>query len=339
MSVRRNLLVLSPLFLAATAHAQTPGVVDYTPVPPPTAPWPILANSAAWVGGPGTDFANVGTGRGQALVDVVGPDPTDPSNPDKVGPPDGILDLIQTNSNSPGLPLGAPPAFLIVPPIGSVHSKSIVYRGDSGGKWTDVTDVMSPYDPQGFNIAYPGGSPWGVITADYDDDGDWDLFYVCGGFNTNSPNALMRNEGDGTFRNVSATAGLLDDQDTFGAAWIDGDRDGDLDIYVTNSVGIIPAFYQGDPNPDPTDRLYDNRGNGTFTDMAPLAGCDLKSNGFSVATGDLDQNGFTDIVVSCFQHYNKVFYNNGDKSFAFMGPSTNPSIQVSLDDMDPDPFH
>ena len=323
--------------LAWLCAFQTAGVVDPNPTPPPAASWPVFVNEAALVGGPGTDFADIGTGRGQALVDVLGPDPLDPGNPAKVGPPDGILDLVVANSNSPALPLGATADSWIVPPVGTTSARSLVYRGAADGTWTDVTDAVSTADPGGWSAAYPGGSPWGVIAADYDGDGDRDLFYPCGAFNTESRNTLLQNQGDGTLVNVSKAAGLTEVQASFAASWIDHDKDGALDLYVTNAVNLWNDLWQGSSQPDPVDRLYRNRGDGTFEDVAPAAGCDLRSNGFSLATVDLDYNGHTDVVVSCFMQYNKVFYNEGDGTFSFMTPRANPAVDVSLDILVPDP--
>ena len=110
---------------ASVAAAQgAPGEVDYTPELPPTATYPIFADVAPTLGAPGTEFDDIGSGRGQVIADLLGPDPTDPS---KVGPPDGIPDLIQCNSNSPVLPLGALPGEEEVVQIGD----SVRPRGGS----------------------------------------------------------------------------------------------------------------------------------------------------------------------------------------------------------------
>ncbi|MEM7310489.1 MAG: FG-GAP-like repeat-containing protein [Planctomycetota bacterium] len=329
----------SPLclaFLAGSLSAQTPGVVDWDPTPPPTASWPVFVDIGDQVGAPGTDFKDIGSGRGQAWVDVVGPDPSDPGNPLKVGGPDGVLDLVQANSNSPGMPIGLPPMFWTVPEIGTQQAPCLLLRREASGQFVDVAGVLSAGSPEGFNMQYPGGSPWGVTSADYDGDGDSDLFYPCGGFNCASPNALMRNGGDGTFENVGASAGLVGTQPTFSAAWFDADLDGDLDLYVANAGGLLDNFFTG-PDPDPTDRLYRNDGAGGLTDVAVQSGTNLKSSSFSVATGDLDLDGDTDLVVSCFMQICKAFYNRGDGTFSFMTPEQNPSWSFALDDLMVDP--
>ena len=295
--------------------------------------------------GPGTVYSDEGTARGHAWVDVVGPDPADPADPDGIGPPDGIPDLVQTNSNSPALPFGAgsspfvvSPGQWTVPPIGTEHAPSLVLRGTAKGKLVDVGAQMTPTQPNGFSLEYPGGSPWGVVAGDYDGDGSVDLFYPCGGFNTDSPNALMRAEGDGTFTNRTAEAGLVEVQISYTAAWLDHDRDGDLDLYVGNGHPDLSKVYVGAPAPDVTDRLYRNNGDAAFTEVGAAAGLDLASTSFSCATTDLDRDGLPDLVVSCFKQFNKVFYNNGDGSFSFMVPQHHPSLQFSLEaDLLPDP--
>jgi len=320
--------LLVPVLAALPAAAQLPGSVDTTPTPPPNAAWPALVDVAPGAGTPGTAFDDPGVGRGMAWVDVVGRDPLEPTNLNKVGPPDGILDFVHANSNSPALPLGAPASQWITPPIGIDHAATAVFRGEPDGHFTLVTHLMG-VTATGFDIAYPGGSPWGVLPADYDDDGDTDLFFPCGGFNAESPNALLRNDG-GVFVNVSLEAGITESQVSFGAAWLDFDRDGDLDLYVANSIGFPGPYFQSPLGNDPTDRLYRNEGDGTFVDVAPSAGVDLKSTGFSVSTSDLDNDGWTDLVVSCFAQFNKVFYNNGDGTFSFMAPARHPTVQLQL---------
>ena len=144
----RSLLAACALTLvlaSAPASGQLPGSVDYTPTPPPNAAWPILVDVAQDAGTPGTLFADPGVGRGMAWVDVVGRDPLDPGNLNKVGPPDGILDFVHANSNSPALPLGAPMSEWITPPIGSDHAPTAVFRGEPDGRYTLVTQLMGSF--------------------------------------------------------------------------------------------------------------------------------------------------------------------------------------------------
>ena len=338
--------VLSLLLPLLGPLAQEPGVVDYDPTPPPHATWPVFTQAGPAVSGPGTVFDDPGTGRGQAWVDVVGPDPADPANPAAVGPPDGILDLVQVNSNTPPLPLGPPPypyiaspGQWVTPPIGTVHNPSRVLRGDAQGEFTDVAGGMTPTEPYGFNLQYPGASPWGVVAADYDGDGYVDLFYPCGGFNVDSVNALMRNEGDGTFTNRTQEVGLTEKQASFAATWFDYDRDGDLDLYVANSAAnFIVSAYIGDLGASSLDRLYRNDLDAGFTEVAEQARVSFAGTSNSCGSADLDLDGWPDLVVSCYKQYNKAFYNNGDGTFSFMAPAKNWFIQLDVEqDLASDP--
>ena len=113
--------------------------------------------------------------------------------------------------------------------------------------------------------------------------------------------------GDGTFVNATIPAGLDEVQYSFTATWLDADVDGDLDLFVGNGHPDLTTLAVGDPDPDVTDRLHRNEGDGTFTEVAALAGLDLASTTFSATTSDLDRDGVPDLVVSCFKQHNKVF--------------------------------
>lgn len=208
------LQIVLPCAAAAPILAQgAPGVVDYTPEPPPTATYPIFVDIAPVLGTTGTVVDDPGSGRGQCIADLVGPDPLHPGDPTKVGPPDGIPDIVQTNSDSPALPLGAKGGEIEVPAIGPVSHASQLLRGAPSGLYADVAVAACPFDPAGWNIAYPGGSPWGVLAFDREGDGDLDLFYSNGGFHVESRNTLMEALGDGTFRNATLAAGFTTEED------------------------------------------------------------------------------------------------------------------------------
>jgi len=127
----------------------------------------------------------------------------------------------------------------------------------------------------------------GVAVLDYDGDGDLDIYFIqSGDFNegaTDLPgNELWRNNGDGSFTNVTAEAGVGDRGYGSGVGCGDYDGDGDIDIYVTN-VG---------PNV-----LYRNDGNGTFTDVTAEAGVGDPGWGTSCAFTDFDSDGDLDLYV------------------------------------------
>lgn len=329
--------MLQFLVVAIAAPVQAPGVVDLDPTLPPSATWPQFANLTGSVAGPGTLFGDKGTGRAVAWVDVVGPDPANPHDPMGVGPPDGLHDLIVANSNSPELPLGATAAEWVTPPIGPFASACAVLR-QSQGVFHGVAGAMSPAHPAGFSVEYPGGSPWGVVAGDYDGDGFEDLFYSCGGFNVDSPNALLRAMGDGTFENRSLEAGVTQVQYSFTGVWLDADVDGDLDLFVGNGhPDTAPYLAVGDPNPDVSDRLHRNLGDGTFEEIGAEAGVDLKSSTFAATASDLDRDGVLDLVMSCFLQYNKVYYGQGDGTYAFMVPPGSPPLPQGMATLFPDP--
>ncbi len=318
----------------ALASAQTPGIVDNSPEVPPTATWPLWEVATSAVSAPGSPFDHPGSARGQAWIDIVGPHPTDPGG---IGPPDGRLDLVQLNSNSPALPLGAPLGQQVTPAIGDENFPSLVLRAEPDGTYREVAAELIPSSPTGFDAAYPGGSPWGIAAGDYDADGHLDLFYACGGFNTASQNRLLRANGDGTFEDATPTAGLPEVQPSFAGLWLDHDLDGDLDLHVTNGYWGSAGLYVGPVNPPPTDRLYRNDGNGSFTEVGAAAGVALNSIGFAATTTDLDLDGIVDLVISCFKQHNKVFYNRGDGTFAFMLPPGSPGGSLELSELQPDP--
>ncbi len=164
----------------------------------------------------------------------------------------------------------------------------------------------------------------GVAPGDYDNDGDIDL-YVCG----YGPNHLYRNNGDGTFADVTDQAGVGERRLSSSAAWGDYDGDGDLDLYVANYVRYRLekdrwcSQFQGHksycgPNLyDPEEHtLYRNDGSGRFTDVSAASGVRAKNgNGLGVVWFDYDDDGLQDIFVANDQSPNFLWRNNGNGSF------------------------
>ncbi len=143
-------------------------------------------------------------------------------------------------------------------------------------------------------------SPASLAAADYDADGDLDL-YVCGydgdpenrglpgpfpyhDANNGGRNALLRNDGDFAMADVTDRVGLgrNNSRFSFAAAWEDADNDGDLDLYVANDFGRNNLYLNDD---------------GTFTDVAAQAGVEDVASGMSVAWGDVDRDGAMDVYV------------------------------------------
>ncbi len=156
------------------------------------------------------------------------------------------------------------------------------------------------------------GYELGVAAADYDDDGDTDLF-VAG----LRANILYRNRGDGTFEDVTARAGLAASDAEYGTLWavgaafFDYDRDGRLDLFVSNYCVWDPVTeplcnrpeapdychpdgYKGLPN-----SLFRNNGDGTFTDVSVATGIRAHvGKGMGIGLADFDEDGWPDLFVS-----------------------------------------
>ncbi len=142
--------------------------------------------------------------------------------------------------------------------------------------------------------------------ADYDNDGDLDVFIVRGGWLGElgrHPNSLLRNNGDTTFTDVTLDVGLGNDHyPSAAAAWADYDGDGDLDLYVANdSVGVHGWHSQ----------LFRNKGDGTFEEIGGAAGVRGDGNAVGVAWGDYDDDGDPDLYVSYFRGPNRLYRNDG----------------------------
>lgn len=155
-------------------------------------------------------------------------------------------------------------------------------RNEGDGRFADGTAGA------GLSRLYGGGN---LVHADYDNDGDLDVFVLRGGWLAEGwPNSLLRNRGDGTFEDVTGEAGLLEPEyPSQTAAWGDFDNDGRLDLFVGNE-----SF--GDAR-NPT-QLFRNEGDGTFTDVAAEVSADVVGVVKGVAWGDVDNDGWPDLYLS-----------------------------------------
>jgi hypothetical protein len=141
-----------------------------------------------------------------------------------------------------------------------------------------------------------------VTQTDYNNDGWLDLFVMRGGWETAVRNSLLRNNGDGTFTDVTTAAGLGGlVHRTHTAVWADFDNDGYLDVFVGHEL----SFSQ----------LFRNRGDGTFEDVTERAGLRFRSLTKGAAWGDIDNDGLPDLYVSNFGERNLLFHNLGNGRF------------------------
>ncbi|MFZ0618968.1 MAG: CRTAC1 family protein [Candidatus Acidiferrales bacterium] len=193
-----------------------------------------------------------------------------------------------------------------------------LYRNNGDGTFTDVTAQAK--------IHSDGTFFFGVAVGDYDNDGYPDIFMT--GYRHS---VLLHNNGDGTFTDVTEKAGVGDDGEWGTAAgWFDYDRDGKLDLLVTNyvqfdedhpvSCGDSRPGYRAYCRPDnfhgSSMRLYHNNGDGTFTDVTKQAGL-LNTDGKSLAVvlADLNNDGWPDIFIVNDTQRNFLYFNNQDGTF------------------------
>ena len=168
----------------------------------------------------------------------------------------------------------------------------------------------------------------GCTAADYDNDGDPDLYITCYG-----PNILYRNNGDGTFTDVTALAGVGDPGVAMGTAFADYDMDGDLDLYVANYIEYRPELnkhcarvkgiriYCGpDAFPTQPDVFYRNNGNRTFTDITEAVGLlPDAARELGAVFFDYDNDGDPDLYV-CGDMTPNLLYRNDGGRFTEQGP-------------------
>jgi hypothetical protein len=207
---------------------------------------------------------------------------------------------------------GAPPA-----------TSNRLYKNNRDGTFTDVTKKAGLE-----RVAWVSG----VCVGDYNNDGFDDLFLSCWG-----QNILYRNNGDGTFTDVTKQAGLLHAGPRWGAGctFVDYDRDGFLDLFVSTYLDFDPkttplpgdtenCMWKGiavncGPKGLPTGRnvLYRNNGNGTFTDVSDAAGIGKvdKRYAMTAVAADFDDDGWPDIFVACDSTPSILYKNQHDGTF------------------------
>ena len=201
------------------------------------------------------------------------------------------------------------------------ETPSALYRNSGDGTFTDITMTAG--------VGNSGNYGQGAACADYDNDGDVDLYVTNFGVNV-----LYRNNSDGTFTDVTALAGTGDPAWSSSACFLDYNRDGHIDLFVVNYLvysldvpylpcgedGIQtychPSLFEGAP-----DTLYRNNGDGTFTDVSHEAGVGgigglFHGKGLGVVSADFNNDGAPDLYVASDDTRNDFFYNNGDGTFS-----------------------
>ena len=222
---------------------------------------------------------------------------------------DGFLDIYLVNSGYWDKPPSARQAV------------STLYRNNRDGTFTDITTTA--------RVENSGNYGQGAACADYNNDGNVDLYVTNFG-----ANVLYRNNGDGTFTDVTMSAGVGDPGWSSSACFLDYNTDGHLDLFVVNylvySLDVPylpcgedgtqtychPSLFEGAP-----DTLYRNNGDGTFTDVSQATGVGgiggmFHGKGLGVVSADFNNDGAPDLYVANDDTRNDFFYNNGDGTFS-----------------------
>jgi enediyne biosynthesis protein E4 len=225
---------------------------------------------------------------------------------------DGLLDIFLVNGGQIGDVLHVPENFNRSDP----RFWNRLYRQNPDGSFTDTTESC------GLAKAGNGNYGMGVAVGDYDNDGNSDLYVTSYG-----KNILYRNNGDGTFTDVTAKAGVAAGGWSVSAGFFDYDNDGHLDLFVTRYMdwdadhnkicgGDWHTYCPPGVFPATTCILYRNRGDGTFEDVTEKAGIRAKKGrALGVAFADYDGDGFTDIFVSNDGMQQYLYHNNGNGTF------------------------
>ncbi len=199
--------------------------------------------------------------------------------------------------------------------VGAANNRTGLFLNNGNGIFTRLLNSGLPDLPRAS----------GVVAADYDGDGDLDLHFTC----WTEQDRLYRNDGSLTFTDVTIEAGMEQSMGAgTGAAWVDHDKDGDLDLYVANRTGTLNNWT---PN-----QFWVNNGNGTFTETAAYMGLDDSYATIQPAWFDYDSDGDSDLYLSTDKggnggSSNRLFRNDGLGIFSEV--SSESHSNVSIDSM------
>jgi len=258
---------------------------------------PVHLPVKTYAGSQSKDHLLESGGSGVALFDADG---------------DGLLDIYLVN------------AFELNAQRERIPHRNVLLRNLGNWKFEDVSAAA------GVDAVSWGN---GVCVADYDDDGDLDLYVTNYG-----PNFLFRNNGRGAFTNTAPAAGVEASGWSTGCTFFDSDADGDLDLYVARYVqttwqDVVNAkktlVWRGGPKtmvgpvglPGEADLFFENRGDGTFEDATERRGLADRSKayGFGVVATDYDADGWVDLYVANDTNLNFLYHNRGDGRFESVG--------------------
>jgi enediyne biosynthesis protein E4 len=194
-----------------------------------------------------------------------------------------------------------------------------LYRQNPGGSFTDVTAAAG--------LSKAGNDyGMGVAVGDYNNDGFPDIYVTNYG-----RNILYRNNGNGTFTDVTGEAGVAAGGWSVSAGFLDYDNDGRLDLFVSRYLDYdlsrnilcgtpFHSYCRPDKYEGTTNLLFHNEGNGRFRDVSSASGiASVKGKGMGVAFNDYDDDGFPDIFVSNDLMEQFLFRNKGNGSFEERG--------------------
>lgn len=216
----------------------------------------------------------------------------------------------------------------------AIRPRSHLYRNRGDGTFTDVTEAAG--------VGNEGGLGMGCVVGDYDNDGRVDLYVLnYGQSDVPGPNRLYHNNGDGTFTDRAAAAGV-DDPFHWGASgtFFDYDRDGCVDLYVSN-YAVYDINHPGGNGPNspgvdgqPNVLFHNNcDGSGKFTDTTAVAGVAGLVNRYHdgspltyghswlAVAGDYNNDGWPDLFVLNDEDPKTLYRNNGDGRFTDVSAS------------------